>query len=432
MVLHYLNRWAARFFAAAILFAAAAVANVQTLELVGTALELVEKVESGAVHIGLLDDIDLDEYVADLPATSFSNVSVLPLEIRPTTRSITGLCSSIGRRGNAVGTLPCTLTTSHSLFSVSSTSLMLSNLNLKVSQQYTDTNQYLYDWSQVELLAVDQSSVWMSNVDFNGTGYADDLYHTGIRAKQSVVYAERCNFNLFTSVHGAAVSMVESSTLTLFQSALHGNKVGIKLQSDLEVAQDPLKTLTLPATANSVSTRLLLKESTFTNNGKLASERASVTHGDLVSFDSAIIYKDEDDSQLEYRLTCGGGQDCEKYMKITFQPTSCAGNSAVRFLTGGETWIVATAQDMEAQADVPVDRIRQMPWVGANCPRLDPATRPTKEEDNFDDVELIVIVVIGGVAVGLAVCGQVAALIISWMEWCCFLGCGRRKAVYEP
>lgn len=43
MVLHCLNRWAARFFAAAILFAAAAVANVQTLELVGTALELVEK-----------------------------------------------------------------------------------------------------------------------------------------------------------------------------------------------------------------------------------------------------------------------------------------------------------------------------------------------------------------------------------------------------
>lgn len=163
-------------------------------------------------------------------------------------------------------------------------------------------------------------------------------------AASSIVCSAGCNFNLFTSVHGAAVSMVESSTLTLFQSALNGNKVGIKLPSDLEVALDPLKTLTLAETENSVSTRLLLKESTFSNNGKLASDRASVTHGDLVSFDSTTIYKDEDDSQLEYRLTCGGDQDCEKYMKITFQPTSCAGNSAVRFLTGGETWIVATAQ----------------------------------------------------------------------------------------
>lgn len=75
---------------------------------------------------------------------------------------------------------------------------MLSNLNLKVSPRYTDTNQYLYEWSQVELLAVDQSSVWMSNLDFNGTGNADDLYHTGIRAKQSVVYAERKPFPLLT------------------------------------------------------------------------------------------------------------------------------------------------------------------------------------------------------------------------------------------
>lgn len=65
--------------------------------------------------------------------------------------------------------------------------------------------------------------------------------------------------------------------------------------------------------------------------------------GDLVSFDSTIIYKDET-TMLDVELTCGGGAACKDYMEATLQPLSCAGSAPVTFLMGQETWVLAAQQ----------------------------------------------------------------------------------------
>ena len=140
------------------------------------------------------------------------------------------------------------------------------------------------------------------------------------------------------------MTLVDSSTLALYKTQILSNRVGIWLPSDLQLVTEDLKTVVAPITEVYVSSSVVMKEATFTDNGnrKGNPEDGSVA-GDLVSFDSTIIYKDEN-TNPNVKLTCGGGQACSGYMEVTYQPLACAGNAPTAFLAGDEAWIVATHQ----------------------------------------------------------------------------------------
>lgn len=152
-----------------------------------------------------------------------------------------------------------------------------------------------------------------------------------------------CQFNLFTGAHGGATTLVESSSLALYKTEMLSNRVGILLPSDLEIVTESLKTVNI--TDVYVSSRTLMKDASFIDNGNRQgiAPGASVA-GDMVSFDSTIIYKD-DNTKLNAILDCGGGKACtDSYKEATFQPLACAGKAPTTFLAGNEAWIKATQQ----------------------------------------------------------------------------------------
>lgn len=136
---------------------------------------------------------------------------------------------------------------------------------------------------------------------------------------------------------------MDSSSLALYKSSMLGNRAGILMPSDLQAVTESLETVVAPITEVHISSRTLFKQSSFTNNGDKQGASAASPAGDLIAFDSTMIYKD-DDTMINVETTCGGGTDCKQYMEATFQPLPCAGGSPVPFLIGKEDWVLATQQ----------------------------------------------------------------------------------------